>query len=368
MVRLAVTGDHFIGSVMRVRRGWARMAILAIGVLVGIRSVMAQGDDAAGKTQGDVYARLVDEYMQGKWDDLEKDLAPRNTDLSTLTAAQKADVQYLRATFSECRPPWWRQAKQGQEFNFEPVVWGRSLRASFDPDQTSAINLSYTNGQASLTLKWDIQDMDSAAKAEHGFSKGELNDLDVWRAIGMAEGWARVPVESLVNMSDAAKTQLNRYLDFNANVVGVYYATPRARRWGLWLFCAAYLNKYSAMVTVNSRKAVGSMFLGEVVEHRAKYPSIKLPDLPGEKIEENLCIQLKNNIEKHPWTLAEDRSLRAALKDFAAFNQRSLLQTGVVRLPNGLPLALDPSADQSDQVARDEWLKRALDRSTNDGN
>jgi hypothetical protein len=37
----------------------------------------------------------------------------------------------------------------------------------------------------------------------------------------------------------------------------------------------------------------------------------------------------------------------------------------VVRLPSGLPLALDPSADQSDQVARDEWLKRAMDRPAN---
>jgi hypothetical protein len=353
---------------MRVRRDVAQAAILAIGVLVGIRSAGAQDQAATADVQAGAYARVVDEYMQGKWDDLQKDLSPRNPDLGTLTAGQKADVQYLRTTLSECRPPWWQQAKSGQEFNFEPAVWGRSLRASFDPGQTSSVSLSYNNGQASLTLKWDVTDMDSPAKAEHGFSKGELNDLSVWSSIGMGEAWTRVPVQSMVNMSDATKTQLQRYLDFNADVVGVYYATPRARRWGLWLFCAAYLNKYAAMVTVNSRKAVGSMFLGEVVAHRAKYPSIRLPDLPSEKIEENLCIQLKNNIEKHPWTLAEDRSLREALKSFAAFNQRSLLQTGVVRLPSGLPLALDPSADQADQVARDEWLKRALDRPPNEGN
>ena len=30
----------------------------------------------------------------------------------------------------------------------------------------------------------------------------------------------------------------------------------RARRWGLWLYCAAYMQKYAGMTTVNARKAV----------------------------------------------------------------------------------------------------------------
>lgn len=112
------------------------------------------------------------------------------------------------------------------------------------------------------------------------------------------------------------------------------------------------------MTIVNSRRAVGSMFLAEVVAHPAKYPSISLPQtLPDEKIEENLCIALKNHIEKHPWTFAEDKSLREQIKAFELLNHKELIQTGKVKLPNGLFVALDPAADDANQTARDNWLK-----------
>ncbi len=203
--------------------------------------------------------------------------------------------------------------------------------------------------------------MDNPAPAEHGFSKGDLCDLSVWSVIGEADSWSTVPLQFQINMKDAQKQQLQRFLEFNANLAGIYYGTPMARRWGLWLCCAAYLDRYAAMVTVNSRKGVGSMFLAEVVAHRAKYPSIKIAqDVPDEKVEETLCIALERHIEKHPWTLAEDRLLRDQVREFYLLNQRQLMQSGIIRLPSGLSMALDPAADDANQSARDAWLKRNL--------
>ena len=313
---------------------------------------------------GSFYDQLVDEYMKGKWEDLEKDLSPKNKEIGKLSGSQRADVKYMRDMLSECRPAWWKQAKENQEFNFRPIVWGRPLRASFDPQSKSSINMTLNNGQASCALKWEAGDMDNPAKAEHGFSKGDLMDMSVWQIIGEADAFATVPAQFQLSMKDAQKLQIQRFVDFNGNLAGVYYGTPMARRWGLFLFCDMYLNQYAAMTIVNSRKAVGAMFLAEVVAHRAKYPSIRIGEtIPDDKIEETLCIALKNYIEKHPWTLAEDKYLREQLKAFVILNQKELMQTGNVRLPNGLLVALDPAEDEANQAARDAWLKRTFQKS-----
>ncbi len=332
----------------------------------GISTKPSRAEDVMdASTPMSLYDQLVDEYMKGNWQELEKQFSPRNNELDKITGRQRLDLKYMRDVLAESRPAWWRQAKENQEFNFRPMVWGRSLRASFDPDAKSNINITVNNGVASEALKWDSADMDNPAPAEHGFSKGDLCDLSIWSCVGEADSYAIALAQLHTNLTAAQNLQLQRLIDFNGNLAGIYYGTPMARRWGLWLFCAAYLDKYAAMTVVTSRKAVGSMFLAEIAAHRAKYPSIKLPEtVPDEKIEENLCIALKNYIEKHPWTLAEDKLLREQVRAFEMLNQKSLMQTGVVKLPNGLMLALDPAADDANQKARDAWLKHTLEYSS----
>jgi hypothetical protein len=318
-------------------------------------------DTPTEATPAALHDHLVDQYMKGEWKDLEKELTPPDKDLEKLTGPQRLDIKYIRDTMTECRPTWWRQCADNQEFNFRPTVWGRALRASFDPDAKSNINMTFNNNQASCSLHWETADMDNPAPAEHGFSKGDLSDFSVWSVIGEADSWTTVPLQLQINMKDPQKQQLQRFLEFNANLSAIYYGTPMARRWGVWLCCAAYLNKYAAMVTINSRKGVGAFFLDEVVAHRAKYPSVRIAEeVPDEKVEETLCIAMERYIEKHPWTLPEDRLLRDQVRAFYLLNQRQLMQSGVIKLPNGLAMALDPAADASNQGARDAWLKRNL--------
>lgn len=339
-------------------RIFGRAVLSAALLTVGAGRAWA-GEAVAAPDQA--YQRVVEEYLNQKTPELQKDLSPQNHELQDLTAAQRADVVYLRQTLAECRPEWWVKCKEKEEFNFRPAAWGRPLRATFDPNSKSNVQMSYVNGDPSLTLKWEGADLDSKQPAEHGFTKGELADLGVWQTIGMAEVWSVVPISAQMNMTDQTKLALQRYLDFGSTATGVYYSMPRSRRWGLWLATAMYLDKYSNLPTVNSRKAVGATFLAEVASHRTKYPSIQLPDsLPDDPVEENLAIHMKNWIEKHGWTLEEDRAIRDSIKALFLANQSGVMQSGRVRLPNGLFIALDSAKDAQYSEARNAWLKNEL--------
>jgi hypothetical protein len=177
----------------------------------------------------------------------------------------------------------------------------------------------------------------------------------------MAQSWGEIPIGAQVNLKDDARRMLSYYLQFRSNVAGACFGNPRARRWGLWLDLAAWEPKYAKMEGVMSRRAVGAMFAAEVVAHADHYPSIHLPDsLPDSGAEEKLANELRPWIEKHGMTLAEDQSLRDALKAFAAANTGKVRLTGMVTLPNKLMVALDPEADKKEAEKRDAWLKAHL--------
>ena len=151
---------------------------------------------------------------------------------------------------------------------------------------------------------------------------------------------------TLADKNPNAVALVNRYMNFRATLTGTYYGLPRVRRWALFLSVLWHLDKYDNDPARMSRKAIASMLVAEVVEHRQKYPSINLPDeVPSENTESKLALQIKDWIETHGWTLAEDRSLREAIKKFALANTRNVLQTGKVTLANGLFVNLDPDRD-----------------------
>lgn len=122
------------------------------------------------------------------------------------------------------------------------------------------------------------------------------------------------------------------------------------------------MDKYAKSPSVMSRKAVGAMFVSEVLGHRSRYPSISLPDpLPDDGIEPKLAEHLREWVEKHPLTLAEDEALREAVKAFAAANggakAEGVRRSGKVTLGNGTEVMLDPDADQAAATKREEGLK-----------
>ena len=154
-----------------------------------------------------------------------------------------------------------------------------------------------------------------------------------------------------------------RYQDFRSDVTGLYYATPKARRWGEYLYLLGWKDMYAKMPTINARKANGAMFLVEVLTDASKYPSLSPPkEIPAEKTEEKLAEYYRDWIETHGWTVAEDIALRKAIAKFALANESDLVRSQqMVMLPNKLRISLDPEEDDKKlRPMRDAWLKAHL--------
>jgi hypothetical protein len=254
----------------------------------------------------------------------------------------------------------------GKKFAFHPIVWNRRLDADYLPTG-SGCQLTNTDGDMHFDLSWNAADLDSPARAEHGFTKGELAELGVWMTLGNADAWTVIPLSALQDTSEANRIAMTRYVDFRACLTGAYYGSPRSRRWALFLYLNTYQSKYNKMPTQISREAVGAMFIQELLANSARYPSIKLPAAsPAGDTEEKCAAAIRNWIEKHPWTLAEDQSIRDALKQFALTNSATAWKSAIVVLPNKLTVALDPEKDKPLALKRDDWIKEKPQKSMPD--
>ena len=313
-------------------------------------------------TPGEPFQRLLDAYMGGRWDEVEGMFAAPGRELQAIPQSEQPKVNYMRQTFSECRPEWWKRSKAGEKFAFSPNVWGRAVPATFDPAAKGPIQWSISRGQLFWTVMWPGEVMDNPVAARRGFSKDDLFHLSVWSTLGTAEAWSAIPLEAQTNLKEDAQMLLMRYLDFRSNITAVYYATPHARRWGLWLCLAMYVGENAGNPLRSAREAIAVMFMSEVVANPAKYPSIQLPKtLPPGDVEEKLAWELRLWIEKHGWTLVEDKYLRDTFAAFAKVNARQAHLKGQITLANGLIVALDPEKDKLLRVKRDLWFKSKLD-------
>jgi hypothetical protein len=309
------------------------------------------------------FAKLSDAYLAGAWDGLEKDLHLSPKDMITLSPRERADLAYIQTALAECRPAWWAQIKTGKLTPFQPVVWGKALTAIYDPAAKSSVSISITPKEKTLTVNWSAGDMDNPDQAEHGFTKGDLASLGVWSTLGGALGWTAIPQSAMVNTLEPEKLRMGRYVDFRGYVTGIHYATPKGRRWGIWLALYAFEPKNADMQTIECRKAVGAMFLAEVLGNPAKYPSLKrLDQTPAADIENALADHYRGVLERQGLTLAEDKALREAIKAFAAANDADVLANGKIVFANKLTHAVDTADDAPLKAKRDAWLKMQLDK------
>jgi hypothetical protein len=308
----------------------------------------------------ELMVRVSEEYLSGKWDDLEKELKAPAKDFAGLSAGEQADVKYIRQTLSECRPAWWAKVKTGKKVSFQAALWGRTLNCTYDPNTSGVQVKSTPTSVQSVTFGWPAADMDNPEHAEHGFSKGDLNNLGVWANVSFAQVLAGVPSGALANRD---QTPLERFIDFRGCLAGIYYGTPKARRWGLWLCLAYHMDKYAKAPTVEARKAIGAMFMAEVLAHPQKYPSLKPPaSFPTEAVESKLADHFRNLIEKQTLTLAEDMALREAIKAFAVANEKTVYPAGKVAIAPALTHMLDADQDAPFRAKRETWLKEQFEK------
>ncbi len=340
------------------------LVMLFVAVAFGADTAKKSADKSAssGASVGDLYSRISDNYLQGKWDDLDKDLQSPASELSALTAQQKSDVDYIRQVLAECRPAWWTECKAGKKTQIRPILWSTRLNVMYDPN-TNNVNFAGFGPTTLLTVGWKPDEVDNTAHAEHGFSKGELQTMSIWGGLGMGQAWVAATSATMSN-DEKTRVHLSRYLAFRNNVSNVYYGTPRSRRWSFWLYLAAYMDKYAKMPEVECRKVIGSMLLAEVLANPARYPSFKLPaKMPTEKFDARLADHYRQFVEKHSWTVAEDKALREAFKAFAIANEKDVFKSCKVQLPNGQIHSLESTEDDAPlRVKREAWIKAQLDK------
>ena len=327
------------------------LAAIAAAILISTCTAYAAPPAAAPGS----FKELSDLYLQGKLEDFSAALSGFSD--AALTPAEKTDLAYLKKAYAECRPAWWSLAKQGKPTQIDARVFNDPCSFAFDP-KVKGVSFTQKGGDFSITIGWPANDMDNPGQAEHGYTKGELADLGVWMNLGMAETWSANRT-LLTTLKPEQNKDFQRYIDFRGCLSGVYGSAPRARRWGLFLFMLNYMGKYDPGVTIAGRRAIGALFIEEVVSHRSQYPSIKYPADMKDATEEKLAGHFRGAIEQHGWTLAEDRSLREALLTFADAN-KDIFKTQKLIYPNKLEGSLDPDADKPLRAKRDAWLKEQL--------
>ena len=340
---------------------------LHVSFLVGL-CLLASARASAPRSvsTGDLYARITDAYMMGNFDDIDDALGRAAGRMDSFTADQKADIRYVRQALAECRPAWWVRCKKArkQMVILQPI-WGKTVKVRYDPAGKQGIRIKSGSRGKVVTIAWKGDEMDSTAEGMYGYLRGDMTGGTIWGMLNRAKMLSELPLESLAKMNDREKLRLNRYMSFRSNLTAFYYCTPSARRYAMHVYMASfYYDKWGKDPRSGARRAACAMVLCEVLDAPTLYPSLKLPpNLPARGAEEALGQHYKRAIKRGAtWTIAEDRRFRQAIKRFAAANDKSVLRTEKVTLPNGLLFAMDAKADEPLRPKRDAWIKQQFDK------
>ena len=123
----------------------------------------------------------------------------------------------------------------------------------------------------------------------------------------------------------------------------------------------AWLDAHLTGESFIPRRPVAAMIIAEVVSSPARYPSFHIPkNVNAANAEAALAIDFMRQFERVALTFPEDKSLREALKDFAAANTAAVNTTGKIILPNKLVIPLNPAEDADPVAKRNAWLMEHL--------
>lgn len=343
------------------RAGW-----IAAG-LIGLAAGVAAGGAPVPREAQDRYDRIVQSYLKNRWEDLKEALKAPPKDLSGMTRQQRDDLVYVRKAYAECRPPWWDQSKSSGKFAFRPVLWGKTFTVTFDPTDEPGFHMQTRSGKLELSITWDALELDSTDPPKdhtmtgHGTKQGDMADMSLWINLSTAALMASFSMETLsaVFSNEQDKATFQRYQLFHGQLAALYHSSPRARHAGMVIYFSGFMKKYGTGATAGTRRAIGSMFLADLLADPSRWPSIHLPSsLPPDNAEGALAEHCIGQIDRN-WTLAEDRALRdAALAFYKANVGKQVLKTGKITLPNKLAAMLEPDKDGPFKTQRDAWVMK----------
>ncbi len=350
------------------------LGFLAAALLSGIFAATTQAaapvapDKSADSSNSALHDEILSKYMTGDWDDLEKQITSQEKDIEKLPKDQLADVRYIVSALSDCHPKWWDLTKAGGKGVIHPSVWGRQAEMLFQNDESFHLNISSGPGGTQVSIYWPADQMESTAPGEHGFSKGDLAGVPIWGQIEQAAIDSSITPQRINQLEGTSKAAFDRYGGFEQLVTAAYYGKPRTRQWAFFLGLDAYFGDHMTESGFIPRKPVGAMFIAEIVGHPKQYPDFRLPSAVDPNTAENrLANGLFLEIGNARLSFAEDKALRDAVKQFAAANGSSVLNTGRVTLSNKQIVSLDPAQDAAPVEKRNKWLSDALAGGGSDG-
>lgn len=313
------------------------------------------------------YEKIVQAFLAGKWDDLKQAMPVPRPELNLLTPPQRADLDYVREAAAQCRPAWWKLAKGTSKETFRVTLWGRTFPVTYVPAAEGHVKVGTLAGVPEITVSWDPNALDSTEPADpsmrgHGFTAGDTAELGLWRTIADGHLFASLGLRTVAKLHQQDKMGLARYRLFRANLAALYHCSPRSRHAALVIHLAAFMPKYGASPMDGCRRAIGSLFVAEVLADPSRYPSLPLPRrVPATGAEATAAVHYKMRMNQG-WSVAEDRALRQAVLAFATRNDKQVLQTGKVILPNGLVTMLEPEKDAELTPKRDAWVIEQLEK------
>jgi hypothetical protein len=283
----------------------------------------------------------------------------KQDEIAALPAGNVTDLTYIRRVLAECRPAWWEQVKAGKLTQIKQTVWEQPLVANVTP-QTEGATLNGASmisdtltGRFSLAIR-RMDSRDPLSGSDVGvaiptgrFVQGDAMSYHTWAMLGGVSALNKVGGTEKVNaLKTADKTQFNRFLPFWEIVTGAYYGTPEARRLACVMGIASFETANDRRQDVASRRPFGAMVLLELRVHR--YPSVRGVGIAGRLEDMDNGEALNANLSVGPFsllhlTLAEDRTLRDAIKAFAQAN--SDWKNDVITLPLDVKIAFDKAKD-----------------------
>ena len=315
----------------------------------------AKDDD---KTAGNPYQRLCKAYLDGDWENLDKELQP-GKEPPGLTTEQRDELAAMRKAVAECRPAWWQSCKANAKVPIHPVVWGHKLDLTYEPGELG-LKMAYTSDHIAITVSWLAANMDNREKWEHGFVQGDQSHFF-----------------ALVHAGNCR--------DLDPDLAAVVDEPEREGQPGAGPL--PVLSQRSDGILLRHSQGTAARHVDSSARRgrsimRKKTPSAQgqRRDVPGRSSDRSREVSLASRaeghcsgergreledlyydwVQKHAWTVPEDIALRKAIQKFAEANNdtRSLPKLQIVTLPNNLKISLDPAGDEKFRPLRDAWLKK----------
>ena len=358
------------------------MRIMVLGGLAGVvlLSVPLAAQDARQRTQqaeadrtaeaervaGACYDAIVKAYMNGQWDGLDEELGKYSRHSLRMTPQQRKDVLYIRKTAPEYRPSWWKACKSTSKTSFRAKTWGRPMTAWYEPAEKPSWTGTDKSGRIVMTLSWDPDLVDNTDRAGgslaeiHGFTRGNMGEVLVWRHLGYVFMTDRLPLKQVIELHKGHKMLFEHLQEFYALMTSMYHCSPKARLAAMMMQLDALRGK-SYVADRRGTAAVGALVLAHMLAEPTKWPNVRFPPEPlAKEVELSTIIHVYERI-KPEWSLAEDRALREMIGTFFRKNAENVLRRkGEVPLPNKLSVKLMAVADRELQAKRDAWVTAQL--------